>query len=49
MPELLQAPAGAALINCHGLSVDKDENIILTYQNDGKHPHAMHHQLACMT
>jgi hypothetical protein len=36
MPNLLQPPAGAALVNCHGLSVDKDENIILTYQNDDK-------------
>lgn len=36
MPELLQPPPGAALVNCHGLSVDRDENIILTYQNDGK-------------
>ena len=36
MPQLLQKPAGAAFTNCHGLSVDKDENIILTYQNDGK-------------
>ena len=35
MPNLLQAPKGATLINCHGLSVDKDENIILTYQNAG--------------
>jgi len=36
MPDLLQAPAGASLVNCHGLVTDKDNNIYLTYQNDGK-------------
>lgn len=36
MPDLLQAPAGASLVNCHGLVLDKDNNIYLTYQNDGK-------------
>lgn len=41
MPDLLKPPAGAALVNCHGLSVDKDENIILTYQNDGKDQHCL--------
>jgi hypothetical protein len=35
MPELLKAPAGAAFVNCHGLSIDADENILLTYSNDG--------------
>lgn len=29
------------MVNCHGLSVDKDENIILTYQNNGKDPHCI--------
>jgi len=41
MPELLKAPVGAAFVNCHGLAIDKDENIILTYQNDGKDPHCI--------
>ena len=36
MPDLLQAPAGASLVNCHGLVTDKDNNIYLTYQNDNK-------------
>jgi hypothetical protein len=36
MPELLQAPAGASLVNCHGLVTDAAGNIYLTYQNDGK-------------
>eukprot|EP00750_Incisomonas_marina_P003368 INCI13083.2.p1 GENE.INCI13083.2~~INCI13083.2.p1 ORF type:complete len:484 (+),score=60.15 INCI13083.2:184-1452(+) len=36
MPDLLQAPAGASLVNCHGLVTDQDNNIYLTYQNDGK-------------
>jgi len=36
MPDLLQAPEGASLVNCHGLVLDKDNNIYLTYQNDGK-------------
>ena len=30
------APAGASLTNCHGMVTDKDKNIYLTYQNDGK-------------
>jgi len=41
MPQLLRAPPGAALVNCHGWSIDADENIILTYQNDGKDPHCL--------
>jgi len=42
MPNLLQAPAGATFVNCHGLAIDKDENIILTYQNDAKtDPHCI--------
>lgn len=36
MPDLMQPPAGASLVNCHGLVTDKDANIFLTYQNDGK-------------
>jgi len=36
MPDLLKAPAGASLVNCHGLVTDADDNIYLTYQNDGK-------------
>jgi DNA-binding beta-propeller fold protein YncE len=36
MPELLQAPAGAVITNAHGLVIDGGNNIILTYQNDGK-------------
>ena len=36
MPELLQAPAGTAIVNAHGLVTDKEGNIILTYQNDQK-------------
>jgi hypothetical protein len=36
MPDLMKAPAGASLVNCHGLVTDKDNNIYLTYQNDGK-------------
>jgi hypothetical protein len=36
MPDLLKAPAGASLTNCHGLVTDKDGNIYLTYQNDAK-------------
>jgi hypothetical protein len=35
MPNLLQMK-GASLVNCHGLVTDKDNNIYLTYQNDGK-------------
>lgn len=41
MPELLQAPATASFANCHGLSVDKDENIILTYQPGHGDPHCL--------
>ena len=42
MPDLLVAPEGATLVNCHGLAVDADENIILTYQNDGQtDPHCI--------
>ena len=36
MPNLLQPPAGASLVNCHGLVTDNLNNIYLTYQNDGK-------------
>jgi hypothetical protein len=36
MPQLLQPPAGASLVNCHGLVTDNQNNIYLTYQNDGK-------------
>eukprot|EP00039_Didymoeca_costata_P024499 m.10486 g.10486 ORF g.10486 m.10486 type:complete len:447 (-) comp4269_c0_seq2:187-1527(-) len=36
MPELLQPPPGASLVNCHGLVTDSENNIYLTYQNDGK-------------
>lgn len=36
MPNLLVAPEGASLVNCHGLVLDSDNNIYLTYQNDGK-------------
>jgi hypothetical protein len=36
MPDLLKAPDGATLVNCHGLVTDKDKNIYLTYQNDAK-------------
>jgi len=32
MPDLLKPPAGATLVNCHGLVTDKDKNIYLTYQ-----------------
>jgi hypothetical protein len=35
MPNLLKMD-GASLVNCHGLVTDKDNNIYLTYQNDGK-------------
>merc|ERR1712166_1667300 len=41
MPELLQAPPGASLTNCHGLVTDADNNIYLTYQNDGKDPNCL--------
>ena len=41
MPDLLQFPAEAGVTNCHGLVVDEDENIILTYQNDGVDPHCL--------
>jgi len=36
MPELMKAPEGASLTNCHGLVTDAEKNIYLTYQNDGK-------------
>eukprot|EP00931_Biecheleriopsis_adriatica_P049800 TRINITY_DN28818_c0_g1_i1.p1 TRINITY_DN28818_c0_g1~~TRINITY_DN28818_c0_g1_i1.p1 ORF type:complete len:362 (-),score=46.83 TRINITY_DN28818_c0_g1_i1:367-1380(-) len=36
MPDRLQPPAGAKMVNCHGLVLDNDSNIYLTYQNDGK-------------
>ncbi|CAK0879958.1 unnamed protein product, partial [Prorocentrum cordatum] len=36
MPDLLQPPAGANYVNCHGLVTDGDNNIYLTYENDGK-------------
>merc|ERR1712185_291110 len=36
MPDLVKPPPGAAVENAHGLVVDADKNIILTYQNDGK-------------
>ena len=36
MPDLLKPPAGASLTNCHGLVTDDQNNIYLTYQNDGK-------------
>eukprot|EP00929_Paragymnodinium_shiwhaense_P092605 TRINITY_DN52561_c0_g1_i1.p1 TRINITY_DN52561_c0_g1~~TRINITY_DN52561_c0_g1_i1.p1 ORF type:complete len:339 (-),score=35.74 TRINITY_DN52561_c0_g1_i1:29-1045(-) len=35
MPDLLEAPLGAEMVNCHGLVLDADHNIYLTYQNDG--------------
>eukprot|EP00040_Diaphanoeca_grandis_P025485 m.141220 g.141220 ORF g.141220 m.141220 type:complete len:439 (+) comp30169_c0_seq1:88-1404(+) len=41
MPELVVPPTGAQMANCHGLSVDKDENIILTYQGMGTDPHCI--------
>lgn len=41
MPDLLKPPAGASMANCHGLSVDADENIILTYQDAGSDPHCI--------
>ena len=41
MPDLLQAPAGAVLNNCHGLVTDKDDNIILTYQHGGADTHCL--------
>uniref|UniRef100_A0A6V4RSR4 Uncharacterized protein n=1 Tax=Prymnesium polylepis TaxID=72548 RepID=A0A6V4RSR4_9EUKA len=36
MPDLLKPPAGASLVNCHGLVQDAENNIYLTYENDGK-------------
>jgi|Transcript_12871 hypothetical protein len=36
MPDLLQPPPGASLVNCHGLVTDANNNIYLTYENDGK-------------
>lgn len=35
MPDLMQPPKGAKMVNCHGLVTDKDNNIYLTYENDG--------------
>ena len=35
-PDLVVAPQGAVMVNCHGLILDNDKNIYLTYQNDGK-------------
>ena len=35
-PDLLKAPDGTVMVNCHGLAIDDDHNIILTYENDGK-------------
>merc|ERR1712032_317241 len=36
MPDLLKPPAEAVMVNCHGLVTDIDDNIYLTYENDGK-------------
>ena len=36
MPDLLQAPSGATMVNCHGLVTDADGSIILTYENDNE-------------
>lgn len=36
MPDLLQPPPGADMVNCHGLVLDDDNNIYLTYENDGR-------------
>ena len=41
MPALMKPPAGAAMVDCHGLVVDKDENILLTYHNDGHDQHCI--------
>lgn len=41
MPDRVVAPAGASLVNCHGLVTDADNNIYLTYQNDGKDKHCL--------
>eukprot|EP01052_Picozoa_sp_SAG31_P053694 SAG31_NODE_13897_length_839_cov_0.575676_2_plen_115_part_00 len=30
------SPCSASFVNCHGLVTDKDKNIYVTYQNDGK-------------
>lgn len=35
MPNLMKME-GASFVNCHGVVTDKDKNIYLTYQNDGK-------------
>jgi len=35
MPDRLQPPPGATMVNCHGLVLDSDNNIYLTYQDDG--------------
>lgn len=36
MPELLRPPPGAGMQNCHGLVLDKNHYIYLTYENDHK-------------
>ena len=35
-PDRLVPPAGSVMVNCHGLVVDVDHNIYLTYENDHK-------------
>jgi len=37
MPDLLKAPDGAHMVNCHGLVLDDDNNIYLTYETDKDH------------
>lgn len=37
MPDLLKAPTGAVMVNCHGLALDGDNNIYLTYESDKAH------------
>lgn len=37
MPDLLQAPEGAHMVNCHGLVLDEEGNIYLTYESDKDH------------
>lgn len=34
MPDLLKPPEGSVMVNCHGLVLDADRNIYLTYEND---------------
>mmetsp|Transcript_23516 Transcript_23516/g.45837 ORF Transcript_23516/g.45837 Transcript_23516/m.45837 type:complete len:285 (-) Transcript_23516:538-1392(-) len=36
LPERLQLPPGTNAVNCHGLALDSDGRIYLTYQNDGR-------------